>query len=174
MSSCLTVSLITNKIVNGFWRNFTKGPRTNNSRHCWRSASGSGSKVPDARYLPKENRWKFSDAIFAKMGETQETIIRSVVLGRWQHCSWQMFDISHRYVYVISWQYTAQTDGTMMGWLDCGTGKLVSSSSSVSGGGGLGGAVSRGSGGLGGAWSAATHNTFDTTPDSQRRQSVSK
>jgi len=46
---------------------------------------------------------------------------------------------------------------TMMGWLVCGTGKLVSSSSSVSGGGGRGGAVSRGSGGRGGAWSTFAH-----------------
>jgi len=45
----------------------------------------------------------------------------------------------------------------MIGWLVCGTGKLVSSSSSVSGGGGRGGAVSRGSGGRGGAWSTFTH-----------------
>jgi len=47
----------------------------------------------------------------------------------------------------------------MIGWLVCGTGKLVSSSSSVSGGGGRGGAESRGSGGLGGAWSVHLHNT---------------
>ena len=43
----------------------------------------------------------------------------------------------------------------MMGWLACGTGK--SSSSSVSGGGGLAGAVSCGSGGRGGI-SVSTKN----------------
>jgi len=60
---------------------------------------------------------------------------------------------SLHHVFAISWQQRARSDGsTMMGWLDCGTGKLDSSSSSVSGGGGLGGAVSRGRGGLGGAW----------------------
>ena len=42
----------------------------------------------------------------------------------------------------------------MMGWLAWGRGKLASSSSSVSGGGGRGGAESMGSGGLGGARSA--------------------
>ena len=46
---------------------------------------------------------------------------------------------------------------TMIGWFDCGTGKLISSSSSVSGGGGLGGAMSCGNGGRGGAWSTPTH-----------------
>lgn len=41
----------------------------------------------------------------------------------------------------------------MIGWLACGVGKLISSSSSVSGGGGRGGAVSRGRGGRGGTLS---------------------
>ena len=45
---------------------------------------------------------------------------------------------------------------TMMGWLACGMGKLESSSSSVSGGGGRGGAEFMGSGGLGGARSVNT------------------
>ena len=40
---------------------------------------------------------------------------------------------------------------TIIGWLSCGIGKFISSSSSVSGGGGLGGIVSMGRGGLGGA-----------------------
>ena len=42
---------------------------------------------------------------------------------------------------------------TIIGWLACGVGKLISSSSSVSGGGGRGGADSLGSGGLGGTLS---------------------
>lgn len=42
---------------------------------------------------------------------------------------------------------------TIIGWFACGAGKVISNSSSVSGGGGRGGAVSRGSGGRGGAFS---------------------
>jgi len=66
--------------------------------------------------------------------------------------------------------YCASQSRTMIGWLDCGTGKLLSSSSSVSGGGGRGGAVSRGSGGLGGAWSAFTHNTLTLTSTLQQTE----
>lgn len=51
---------------------------------------------------------------------------------------------------------------TIMGWLAWGMGK--SSSSSVSGGGGLGGVLSWGSGGRGGTPPAIHHNMCEYTP----------
>lgn len=52
----------------------------------------------------------------------------------------------------MSWRVVRKKQKlTMIGWLACGIGKADSSSSSVSGGGGLGGTVSWGSGGRGGA-----------------------